>query len=690
MARTWRYIVSLSCSVAIALPVQLDVNIGSHPEVQLRLSPASARAGGGDNGSSGETGNSGNGNGRGSDSKDGRGNPGNGNGNAGESRGNSGGGSVGSDNGNNANGGTGGERGGNAGNSGNKGSEGQAGNSGGGRSGSNSGSRSPGAGGAGADAGGNSGQNSSGSRGNSGENGSRSGNQGAEGKAGSNSSGNRAAAGSGNSNLGAGKGRQATQNVPVLENTKAQRSAKAKQAPATVVKGAAPSKRNQGAAATRKVKSSLASQKSRARKTSPSQGNETAHPGSHGSGVGVRSTASPIAFVDEEGFAPLGSASKPRQAPRSIIVSGLSERDIDSLAASGLRATEQTAGSLAPRIVRLNLPAGMSLVEARRRVQRVSIQASTDFDTYYYVDGGSTSCSDPGCQASTLVGWSPPRLNQCQSQATVGLIDTGIDLGHEALTGQAIEVVSVTGASGERSSKDHGTAIAALLVGRPGGNAPGLMPQAKLVAVDAFVKGIGAADRADVISLVKALEALAERGVKVINLSLSGPPNDMLKAAVEAAQAQGITLVAAAGNNGAAAEPSYPAAYPGVVAVTAVDRDLKVYRRATHGQYITFAAPGVEIQTAKANGGTTAKSGTSYAVPFVAAAMTLVQASHKNIGRHELQKKLQDETRDLGIPGHDETYGYGLVQMSNLCDTPEDPIPVAGGAAVPQDDIELQ
>ena len=146
--------------------------------------------------------------------------------------------------------------------------------------------------------------------------------------------------------------------------------------------------------------------------------------------------------------------------------------------------------------------------------------------------------------------------------------------------------------------QDHGTAIAALLVGRRGSQTPGLLPDAKIVAVDAFYRDGGTADRTDVMSLVAGVEALVERGVQVMNLSLSGPPNEVLQKAIEAAQAKGIVVVAAAGNNGPGAEPSYPAAYPGVIAVTAVDQNLNVYRRATQGAYVDLAAPGVNIWTA--------------------------------------------------------------------------------------------
>jgi subtilisin family serine protease len=184
------------------------------------------------------------------------------------------------------------------------------------------------------------------------------------------------------------------------------------------------------------------------------------------------------------------------------------------------------------------------------------------------------------------------------------------------------------------------------------------------------------------VSLVSALEALADRGVKVVNLSLSGPPNKVLEAAIVAARAQGIVLVAAVGNNGAGAEPSYPAAYSGVIGVTAVDRQLNVYRRATRGPYVAVAAPGVEIRMAQSKGGSAVRSGTSYAVPFVSAAMAMMLANGAEIDVEELEHHLQDTTQDLGVPGKDTTFGYGLVQMTNLCSAPNaTPIPVAGSAS---------
>ena len=368
---------------------------------------------------------------------------------------------------------------------------------------------------------------------------------------------------------------------------------------------------------------------------------------------------------------------KPRQAAGSIVASGLSRGALARLTAQGFQIETQTAGRMTAQIVRLRAPQGTSPLQARQAVQLVDARATTDFDHFYYLDEHLGTCTGAECQATALVSWSAARATQCGPTPLIGVIDTGINLDHDSLMGQAIEVLARPALHADASLPEHGTAIAALLVGRPGSSTPGLLPEAKLVAVDAFYRDGGTADRTDVMSLVAAMEALAERGVRVINLSLSGPANAVLQNAIEAAQAEGIVVIAAAGNNGAGAESAYPAAYPGVIAVTAVDQDLNVYRRATQGAYIDLAGPGVNVWTASVQGSGALRTGTSYAVPFVSAAAGLLLASNPQLDPKAVQAHLEQHTRDLGKPGWDPAYGYGLIDMAGLCAPPADLTPVA-------------
>jgi subtilisin family serine protease len=283
----------------------------------------------------------------------------------------------------------------------------------------------------------------------------------------------------------------------------------------------------------------------------------------------------------------------------------------------------------------------------------------------------------PPLNWASLVNWVDADTPQCGPEPLIGLIDTGVNVEHAALKGQSVEIIALPERHAAASLQDHGTAVAALLVGRPTSQTPGLLPNARIMAVDAFYRDGDTADRTDVMTLVAAIEALAEQGVRVMNMSLSGPSNEVLQKAIAAAQSKGIVIVAAAGNNGAGAEPSYPAAYPGVVAVTAVDHELNVYRRATRGAYVDLSAPGVNVWTATAQGSPTLRTGTSFAVPFVSTAASLVLAANPVLDAKAVQSRLEEHTRDLGQPGRDPIFGFGLIQMAGLCAPPAEPPAIA-------------
>ena len=144
----------------------------------------------------------------------------------------------------------------------------------------------------------------------------------------------------------------------------------------------------------------------------------------------------------------------------------------------------------------------------------------------------------------------------------------------------------------------------------------------------------------------------------------------MLARVIQKVIAKNIVVVAAAGNQGPGAEPVYPAAYPGVIAVTAVDHRLNIYRRATRGDYVDLAAPGVDIWTADSSHGEP-RSGTSYAVPFGSAAAAILRSTHPELSAAQVESKLTQSALDLGEAGWDTTYGWGLVQAGTLCPAPD-------------------
>lgn len=141
-----------------------------------------------------------------------------------------------------------------------------------------------------------------------------------------------------------------------------------------------------------------------------------------------------------------------------------------------------------------------------------------------------------------------------------------------SLTNTQLEVIRLGEGEETKSGAQHGTAVAGLLIGASDSRVPGLLPGAELIAVDAFQRFGKSADIASIYDLVRALDLLVQRDVKVVNMSLTGPANAVLETSVKTAADRGMILVAAAGNDGPNAKPVYPAAYDDVIAVTAVTR----------------------------------------------------------------------------------------------------------------------
>jgi subtilisin family serine protease len=154
------------------------------------------------------------------------------------------------------------------------------------------------------------------------------------------------------------------------------------------------------------------------------------------------------------------------------------------------------------------------------------------------------------------------------------------------------------------------------------------------------------------------LDWLLSKDIDVVNVSMAGPPNKLLELALKKFEERGIPVVAAAGNGGPSADPMFPAAYEDVIAVTAVDAQSKAFRLANRGSYVDLAAPGVDVRHLKPGNGYGTSSGTSFAVPFVSTAVAIMKHQHPY---SDPAKILFESAKDLGEPGKDDIYGYGLV-----------------------------
>jgi subtilisin family serine protease len=207
--------------------------------------------------------------------------------------------------------------------------------------------------------------------------------------------------------------------------------------------------------------------------------------------------------------------------------------------------------------------------------------------------------------------------------------------------------------------------VLAILAGRPDSGTPGLIPEADFFVASIFFTGGDGGVHTDTASLLKALQWMDRSDVKLVNMSFSGPQDPLLERRIGRLRTEGMVFTAAAGNEGLAAGPSYPAAYPEVVAVTAVDKNMRIYPSANRGEYIDLAAPGVHIWTALPNSNAGYLSGTSFAAPFVTAMLAIQRPETLRLPTDDLLDQVQTVTLDAG--GRSQAYGRGLLQAPGEC-----------------------
>ena len=246
-------------------------------------------------------------------------------------------------------------------------------------------------------------------------------------------------------------------------------------------------------------------------------------------------------------------------------------------------------------------------------------------------------------------GGSTPARAEAKARGVLGVIDTGADLATAQLRGR---VLQARGFSRRGYTPDeHGTWVAAIAAAQG--------PQ--LMLADVFEADQTGAPAASVEAIVRAIDWLVAGRVPVINISVAGPDNPILQAVVRRAAASGVVIVAAAGNGGPTAAPVYPAAYEGVVAVTAVDVRDRPYWKANRGRYISFAAPGVAIPL-NLGAQRLTLSGTSFSAPIVAAAVAAQMDRPSPKAAAQTLLHLRATAHDLGKPGWDPVYGWGRIR----------------------------
>ncbi|MFG2939217.1 type VII secretion-associated serine protease mycosin [Streptomyces sp. NPDC048282] len=262
---------------------------------------------------------------------------------------------------------------------------------------------------------------------------------------------------------------------------------------------------------------------------------------------------------------------------------------------------------------------------------------------------------------------------------TVAVLDTGVEAGHPDLAGNVLTAKDMIGfgaGPGNRNWARHGTAMAGIIAGHGHGvgNQDGVMgvaPEARILPVRVILED-GDSARAKARStrgnaLAEGIRWAADHGADVINLSLgddsdSAHPEPSEDEAIQYALKKDVVVVASAGNGGDKGDHiSYPAAYPGVVAATAVDKFGVRASFSTRRWYATVSAPGDDIVIADPDHKYYEGWGTSAASAFVSGAVALIKAAHPGLTPAQIKKLLEDTARDAPSGGRDDSRGFGMI-----------------------------
>ncbi|MFG2717991.1 type VII secretion-associated serine protease mycosin [Streptomyces sp. NPDC048416] len=287
----------------------------------------------------------------------------------------------------------------------------------------------------------------------------------------------------------------------------------------------------------------------------------------------------------------------------------------------------------------------------------------------------------------------------------VAVIDTGVDIQNAQLKGAvdaskgknllpkdlkdpSNQPLPRGAENGTTDTVGHGTKVAGIIAARPaqGTGFVGLAPDATIIPLQQNdADGHGTAQ-----TLANAIQDAIDAGADVINISQDTAnavePAATLKQAVDAALAKDIVVVASAGNDGLGGnvKPTYPASYPGVLAVAASDRNNERAAFSQSGAFVGVAAPGVDMISTVPGGGHCADSGTSFSAPYVAAVAALIKAKHPHWTQREIVAQIQ-QTAERSVAGHDRLVGWGVVDPVRALTEDDHPIeaPVAHEGVTP-------
>jgi subtilisin family serine protease len=234
-------------------------------------------------------------------------------------------------------------------------------------------------------------------------------------------------------------------------------------------------------------------------------------------------------------------------------------------------------------------------------------------------------------------------------------LDANLDVGRNLFMG-ADEV-----GAPDVDTVGHGTHVAGIIaaVANNGIGVVGVAPESRILPI----RVLGPDGRGRSGDVIAAVRLAADSGARVINLSLGGDQESPgLSDAIRYANDKGALVIAAAGNDGPAAAPKWPAAFELTIAVAFTDQQNAPSPRSQSGEYIDIAAPGVSILST-AGGDYAYSSGSSMAAGFVSGAAALLFAARPALTNAQVRDILLRTATDIAAPGIDPLTGFGLLNL---------------------------
>ncbi|MGY4772709.1 S8 family serine peptidase [Kribbella sp. CWNU-51] len=279
-------------------------------------------------------------------------------------------------------------------------------------------------------------------------------------------------------------------------------------------------------------------------------------------------------------------------------------------------------------------------------------------------------------------------LSKTTGSQIVAVLDTGVDAGHPDLVGHLVTGYNATSPNrGPIDDNGHGTMTLGIIAAAAnnGEGVAGVGWNVKAMPVKVLASDGSGYD----VDIAEGIDWAVAHGAKVINMSLGGPgDNPILHQAVSDAVNAGVTVVAAAGNDGSD-DLQYPASYTEAIAVAATDANGALTDFSSFGDWVDIAAPGWDILSTGPRSLTPAGylpywycTGTSCSAPIVAGVAALVKNKYPALGPYDIAQRLEDLSRDAGPRGIDPYYGHGILDANAALGgrfAPDFPTAVADG-----------